>query len=84
MIQRLTAFIKKLFINQNKYSYNTFKNLEEQRFFELWAFGYSPCKYDISAMHTWNSSHGEKYFIKSSEDIQESVSRMIEIYRSSQ
>lgn len=64
-------------------SSDTFKNLEHQKEFELWAFGHSPVSYEISLMHTWNSRHGDKYYALPDESVDASVRRMVEVYENS-
>lgn len=59
---------------------DTFKNVEYQRDFELWAFGYSPVSYGMSAMHAWNSRHGDSYYALPNECVDDSLKKMVEVY----
>lgn len=54
---------------------------EEQRDFEIWAFGKSPIEYDYGTMLTWNSRHGDLYFIRDDEEVKKSIDKMHEIYK---
>jgi hypothetical protein len=57
-----------------------FKSHEDQMAFEEWAFGYTPVRYAYSSMLEWNSRHGDKYMVKADETIQDSVSKMYELF----
>jgi hypothetical protein len=57
-----------------------FKNHEDQQAFELWAFGRTGVDYEIPLMHSWNSKHGNKVWLLSSETIQESLKKMYALY----
>lgn len=61
-------------------SSDTFKSVEYQREFELWAFGHSPVSYEISLMHTWNSRHGDKYHALPHENVDASIRKMVDHY----
>lgn len=58
-----------------------FKDLDEQYAFEKWAFGETPFVYSWFTMHTWNSRHGRKYFIKDTDSVRPSMKKMLTIYR---
>lgn len=58
-----------------------FSSSEDQKAFELWAFGQYPVTYGLSALHSWNSRHGELYFAFSHHRVQDSVSYMVALYR---
>ena len=57
-----------------------FKNHEDQQAFELWAFGTTGVQYGEPLLHTWNSRHGNKVWIKPAEKIPHSLKRMYELY----
>lgn len=75
----MKKFMKSLFDYSKKPEF-AFKDLEDQRSFERWAFGHTPVKYGVANMHSWNSRHGDIYFIKSDEIIGESIKKMYKIY----
>jgi hypothetical protein len=60
---------------------DVFTNWEEQQEFEAWAFGAPFLKYDLGAIHTWNSLHGEHYFVREDEMVDASVRRMLAIWK---
>lgn len=57
-----------------------FRSYDDQKNFEKWAFGSTPIKYDVKAMHTWNSHHGDIYFLDEAEIIEISLKKMYELY----
>lgn len=58
-----------------------FSDYKEQEEFEKWAFGGRPERYSITTLMEWNSKHGEEYFVDPSENVYESLKKMITIYR---
>jgi len=57
-----------------------FESYDDQKNFEMWAFGTTPVRYDIGAMHTWNSLHGDLCFLDEDEIIGISLKKMYELY----
>jgi hypothetical protein len=57
-----------------------FKSYDAQQAFELWAFGHNDVIYAESLMHTWNSRHGKKLWLKPDELINTSLKRMYKLY----
>jgi hypothetical protein len=57
-----------------------FNSQEDQFYFEVWAFGTSPVKYSQVLMYTWNSRHGDIYFVRSEENMVDSIAKMYKIY----
>lgn len=64
----------------NGRSEDIFKDQNEQKEFEKWAFGFSPQYYLIPTMYAWNSLHGDLYMAKADERIDLSIKRMKEIW----
>ena len=58
-----------------------FSSYEEQRDFELWAFGRSPVTYDFSVLMSWNSRFGDKLYIHSNSQIKDSLLKMKNIWK---
>ncbi len=57
-----------------------FKDFEDQRAFESWAFGKTPIEYDIAMMHSWNSHHGELFYLTPKDSLPLSLKRMYNLY----
>lgn len=57
-----------------------FDSFTQQKKFEEWAFGKTGIRYDYSTMLTWNSRHGDKYFISKTETVQSTMKKLKEIY----
>jgi hypothetical protein len=53
-----------------------FEDYEDQRQFELFAFGKTHVKYDMTHMHIWNSLHGDKVWLRPSDNIDECLQKM--------
>jgi hypothetical protein len=58
----------------------TFKDYEDQKAFELWAFGYNPTTGDIKDMNAFNSRHGDKVWLTPDELISDSIKKMYALY----
>lgn len=57
-----------------------FKNHEDQQCFEIWAFGHTGVEYGEHLMHTWNSRHGNKVWLRTDEIIKDSMEKMYALY----
>ncbi len=58
-----------------------FESHDEQRAFELWAFGRSPMEYDYNVFMEWNSKHGDKLWMKPDDTLQVSCRQMKKIWK---
>lgn len=54
---------------------------EEERNFELWAFGPSSILYKEDSIWSWNCRHGDILLIEGHHDIKESLEKMYCLYR---
>lgn len=57
-----------------------FKDFEDQKAFEKWAFGRTPIEYDIAMMHSWNSHHGNMLYVRESDSMRDSLNRMYNLF----
>lgn len=58
-----------------------FSSYEEQKNFEIWAFGASPITYNITTMHAWNSHHGDEFYANPHDDIGDDLDTMFFLYK---
>lgn len=57
-----------------------FKDHEDQKAFQRWAFGQAEHKYGLDSMHTWSSLHGDLYFLSVHQTIGDSLKIMYALY----
>lgn len=75
------VYLKWIDLRINRRRKNIFKNSEELKAFEIWAFGKELGSSGMrSAMDIWNSLHGDKLMIKESDKVLESLKKMKRIW----
>ena len=75
------VYLKWIDLRINRRRKNIFKNSEELKAFEIWAFGKELDSSGMrSAMDIWNSLHGDKLMLKESDKVVESLKKMRKIW----